>query len=896
MRAIYTRIGTLLTLICCCGSAWTADVESEPFLVKFDSHLTSTGEDLNVSSRVSASFLISQMEGELGRFRGVGRLHYTALSGLPNATTTDGVLFINDMQVSSNDGTVVVKLFPGNPGPNEWIVFPQGPPTQFFHWFGVFIGFHLDETGVGGVTVENWEYPDGEVYARKSYNGSLDNDGVHHTEATTIELIPIPDPPRIDKINIESKGTSVMDPETGEEVELFADIYLPFLYQIERCTWTGNNITGSGTGDPEDDCRWTYTPKEGEGPRRDTYGAKNLTLTVTFRYGANQSHFDLAKSEDYKVFFTKKGDDDSNNKPNWFDYWGDDGAVPGMDGANVDYDASIDYFGYFQGSTVFLGPVAADSDGSLSVPANPICVGGTFPGSEGIDTAAITLAHEKRHADIAALGGTDSDSDGVPDGSEAGTSPSNPDSCSLATLIDAEYATYGDDEFIARRAELGVTGVNNGDWALPGRQATVVSGSALTEFVPTSGIVLNSRPYAGPALSQGMFQSASLAATGALTGSYNATGQNPDSGGFFSSMRLDVGVNIVEADHYSVIAWLEDDLGNEILWARTAADLNPGNTTLQLQFDGPLLNQAGVTQPFMVGRVELYYRVGKHGVLAASAENVLNTGYDSADFRPPAATLTSSIGEQAIDTDADGLYNHLDITVDLDINEPGEYELSAQLHGSSMVLPVTQIITVPDGVSTTQVSLRFDGSSIFFHRVHGPYELKMLRVRENVQAKELDFQASAFTTIAYQFGDFQNSGVVISENSYSDIGGELDSDGKYMTLDLMFNINSTVPGPYTILASLEDVSGTTIAQANAAVGLGGVEGFAEPTAVMLSFDGKDIFASGLNGPYQVANVTVISDAGIVMDQNPVPWLTAAYEAGDFGVIVLTEVIFEDGFE
>ena len=217
MRAIYTRIGTLLTLICCCGSAWTADVESEPFLVKFDSHLTSTGEDLNVSSRVSASFLISQMEGELGRFRGVGRLHYTALSGLPNATTTDGVLFINDMQVSSNDGTVVVKLFPGNPGPNEWIVFPQGPPTQFFHWFGVFIGFHLDETGVGGVTVENWEYPDGEVYARKSYNGSLDNDGVHHTEATTIELIPIPDPPRIDKINIESKGTSVMDPETEKK-------------------------------------------------------------------------------------------------------------------------------------------------------------------------------------------------------------------------------------------------------------------------------------------------------------------------------------------------------------------------------------------------------------------------------------------------------------------------------------------------------------------------------------------------------------------------------------------------------------------------------------------------------------------------------------------------------
>lgn len=45
-----------------------------------------------------------------------------------------------------------------------------------------------------------------------------------------------------------------------------------------------------------------------------------------------------------------------------------------------------------------------------------------------------------------------------------------------------------------------------------------------------------------------------------------------------------------------------------------------------------------------------------------------------------------------------------------------------------------------------------------------------------------------------------------------------------------------------------------------------------------------------------ADVTVISDGGIVMDQNPAPWLTAAYEALDFGVVVLDEIILKDGFE
>jgi hypothetical protein len=213
-----------------------------------------------------------------------------------------------------------------------------------------------------------------------------------------------------------------------------------------------------------------------------------------------------------------------------------------------------------------------------------------------------------------------------------------------------------------------------------------------------------------------------------------------------------------------------------------------------------------------------------------------------------------------------------------------------------MVLSASLIINVGTGGTTEQVALRFDGSSIFFHRENGPYDVKMLRLRENTQREKLDFQADAFTTSAFLFSEFQNSGIVIDETSYTDSGGELDSDGKFMTLDLMLNISSTVPGPYTILASLEDTEGKTIAKVSSAVGLGGVEGFAEETAVMLSFDGKEIFASGVDGPYQVADVSIISDGGIVMDQNPVPWLTAAYEAGDFGVIVLEEIILKDGFE
>jgi len=897
MRPFFSRISVLLILVCGYSPAWAGDLESASFLLRFDSRLTSTGENAGIATNVVAFFLIEPVDGELGRFRGTGRLSYTDLTGLP-AITSDGGLVVRDLLVSAGDGTVVLTLFPGQPKPNEWIVAPPAQPIKFFQWFGEFGFFHSDESGPGGFTISNWEYPDGQVYARKTYNRSDIIDGLTQEESTTIELLPVFDPPRIDKINIESRGVSVNDPETGEGIDLTADLFVPFPFEIERCTWTGSNFTGSGTGDPDDNCRWFYTPKKGEGPGRDTYGQKDLTLDVVLRFGAEQSTVVLSKSRDYKVFFAKKGDDDSNSKPNWFDYWGDDGAVPGLDGSDISYDATLEIFGVFKGgSQVFVGPLSADSDASLNVPVTPSCSGGNFPGAEGIDLTAITIAHELKHKENSELGGTDTDGDGVPDSAESGTLPTDPDSCNLAVVLDdPDTAEYGDDEYIARLAELGVKGVVNNDWALPGRQATLMSGAAASASLSTSGSVSTARPQATIHSSLGAAQGTPQGAVGLLTGSYIAVGQDPDKDGLFDSMQLDVGVNIIDADHYSVIAWLADDQGTDILWARTTAELSPGNSTLQLDFDGPSLSQAGIIQPFVVSRVELSYQVGKHYVLGDSAENVLDTGYVSADFNPPSALLAGVIAELPVDSDFDDLYDDLDITIDLDINEPGEYEVSAQLRGSSLALSDSQKVTVPEGVTSEQVILSFDGSSIFFHREDGPFQLTQLRLSQSSQDSELDFRANAWTTAAYLHTEFQHTGIVIDENSYTDAGGELDADGKFITLDLMFDISSMEPGPHTVSASLEDNQGKTIAKASTGVGLGGVEGATETAMVVLSFDGQEIFASGTDGPYQVTDVTVISDAGIVMDQNPTPWMTAAYTADDFGVLVISEEIFMDGFE
>lgn len=896
MQTLLARLFFLLTITSVYSLALAVEVGAPAFQLRFDSTQSVKGDN-PVSSRVVANFQLDPIEGELNRYSGQGRLRYTELQGLL-ATATDGVLNVIDLKVSLEDGTVVIGLFPGEPKPVEWVILTPITAIKQFQWFSGFGLFHNNELGDGGFKIENWQYPEGDVYARKTYSREMVFEGVNYVESTTIELTPVPDFPRIDAINTSSAGTSVNDPETGEDLELSATLHVPLLYAVERCTWTGNNFTGPGIGDPDDSCRWTYKPKEGKGPKRDTYGPKDLKLTVIFRHGVHSSAETVSSSLDYKVFFTKKGDDDSDADPNWFDYWGDDGAVPGLDDSTVDYNASLaaDTIAEADGTKVIFGPNGAGSDGQIIIAATDICSGGTFPGGEGIDLTALTLSHERKHNELDALGGTDSDGDDVPDSAESGTSTTNPDSCDLANNIHKDYATYGDHEFIARQAELGVSGVAKNDWAVPGRQASMQTAAAGGVTTSRSGVVHSSRLATAMYSSQGAVQAVSPAASGLLTGVYSAVGQDPDGTGLFASMRLDVGLSIVERDYYSVIAWLADDQGTEVSWARAEADLSAGSTTLQLIFDGPGLNQAGVSPPFVVSRVELYYRVGKHSVLADSALNALTTQFNSLSFKPLAAKLAGVSSELPVDSEFDGLINQLDITVDLDTSEAGEYEVSAQLRGAKLALYDSQTIVVGDGVGSAQVTLVFDGSSIFFNREDGPFQVTSLQVKAVSSGSRLDFQASAWTTAAYPFNAFQSSGVVIDETSYSDSGGELDANGKFLTLDLSFAISSMVSGPYSLNASLEDVQGRTIARATAAIGLGGVEGVMEMTPVMLSFDAQDIFAAGIDGPYQLADVTIISDDGKVMDQNPMPWMTAAYTADDFGLLPVTEEIFLDGFE
>lgn len=848
----------------------------------FDSTTDSVGDGAFIHNRVQANFIVTRVAGESDHYRGFGRLSYVELSGLPHIGS-DGILDI-ELFISPDDGSVSMFMFPGDPKPSEWVDFSPAPPLQFFQWFGVFGFFHIDELGVGGFRIENWDYlglPQG-IFARKTYNNSQSDSGVTNSETTIISLADLNAVPYIQALHQESSGQAPNKPETGEQLRLYADIFKPPGYVIDRCTWTGNNFAGQGIGDPNNNCSWSYTPKTGPGPERATYGEKSVQLTIVYKHGSPPATGFDTRTDSYKVYFPKKKDDDSNNQPNWFDYWGDDGAVPGLDASDVVYDPAETSFGVFNPSTgnVYIGPSGAENDSALTIASTvtPPCPGVSLPAVSGIHLTAVTLAHELKHKETDGQVGTDSDSDGVPDGSEAGTDPNNPDSCNLAGVIHPDYSTYGDDEFIARKAEDGVTGVVTNDWALPGKQAGAVAAAALTAARGES-----SWQRSGPVMEDDARLTLSAADVRAiqsnLTGVYSESTENLDGDGLYDSLIISIGVNVTVADNYDVVVWLADGNSTEFVWAASQQALAVGSHAVDLRFDGRVLNAEGVTGPFSISRVELRAEVGKHTSLQDSAITPFVSSFGPNDFDPYAAAFNGAISEQGVDTGTDGLFDRLEIDVTLDVRDAGNYQVVAELEGINLGMTASAAGAYAAGLHT--IKLEFDGAGLYQYRENGPYQLSRLRVMETISQELLDNQLNPLTTVAYTYDQFQHGGITINPAGYSELAIDVDTNGVNEQLQIGLTGDSVYPGPYTVSANLESNAGIRIAHASDIVGLGGTGFSAQPFAVNLVFDGQMIHASAINGPYTLTDVTLLNDAGEMVDRHPVAFTTSAYAFTDF---------------
>lgn len=192
--------------------------------------------------------------------------------------------------------------------------------------------------------------------------------------------------------------------------------------------------------------------------RNSSFGLKKIHLKTDL-----EGFFGEQDTTPVELFFPRDGANhpdggDPSKSRNWFYYWNGTAIA---DFSDFKYNDSTTSYGCYSPSEdqLYLGrPAPTENSGPWYVKNKytnrVVYLSGT---GEGIDCCAEVISHEREHKRINTLEGTDTDEDGIPDVIEAASSygfnPYDADSYFLARYISFDYYSYGDAEFLARKAE-----------------------------------------------------------------------------------------------------------------------------------------------------------------------------------------------------------------------------------------------------------------------------------------------------------------------------------------------------------------------------------------------------------------------------------------------------------
>lgn len=373
-----------------------------------------------------------------------------------------------------------------------------------------------------------------------------------------------------------------------------------------------------------------------------------------------------------------------------------------------------------------------------------------------------------------------------------------------------------------------------------------------------------------------------------------------DGDGIYDYLVVNVNVNVGKAGKYYLNGSLNgpsttytydnqtytQSYGTFVAWAWRDLTLSAGKQKISLYFDGQMIKKSQVNGPYTVS-ISINnetYTVFDWGEHTTGTYTYSQFGRAVTSFAPPHS-------DSGVDEDGDGLYDYLDVTVNLNVATAGKYNINgSMMSGAGYTTYATTTTGTTDNYNTVtgttdysttslgsftrssfiahawkdaelsagkqSIVLRFQGSEIRKSKLSGPYTVE---ISLNKDWEWLD--SVTYTTQTYAYTDFQAAAIDLAP-PHSDSGVDEDGDGLYDYLVVDVNLKVSRAGTYSLNGSL--MVGTWDYDPMA-TNTGGTSAPTPPTfithawkevelatgsqTVQLRFDGERIRQSGLDGPY-----------------------------------------------
>jgi hypothetical protein len=337
-----------------------------------------------------------------------------------------------------------------------------------------------------------------------------------------------------------------------------------------------------------------------------------------------------------------------------------------------------------------------------------------------------------------------------------------------------------------------------------------------------------------------------------LTGVIYDEGVDTDSDGTYDFLEVGVEVSVASSGMFAVsMHGLFDSTHNDIpVWNENSTYLDVGVHVINVSLYGPSIYVSGF-DPASVRSIDLYDEY--HNWLGYLFDVPLSRVYSYTEFDLPPASLTGTIYDGGVDTDGDGTYDHLEIGVEVEVTEAGNYLVDAsQLRDTSY-----NYVNVRDSessyldIGTRIVALTLNGPTIHASGINPSFVAQINLWDEYLNT--LDVAHDVPLSTEYSYAEFDVPGAYLT-GIVTDQGVDTDDppDGKSDYLEIGVQIEVSEAGTYTVeMNMLLDEwdnfiwvwsSNTTYLEAGTQF-------------IYLQLDGPSIYMQGLN-PSRISSLTL----------------------------------------
>jgi hypothetical protein len=331
-------------------------------------------------------------------------------------------------------------------------------------------------------------------------------------------------------------------------------------------------------------------------------------------------------------------------------------------------------------------------------------------------------------------------------------------------------------------------------------------------------------------------------------------GLDIDSDGLYEFLVIAAVVNATHAGTYRIYGLVQDVNGSSMPTIENDTYLEPGLQVVELRLEASSIRMGELDGPF---RVELLL------------ENVVNIWLDTdifytsayrwEEFQMP-SSFSSPHTDFGRDTDGDGLFDELVISISVNVTIPGYYLVRGGLqHNDSFGLGYNENYSYLEAGLQT-VELRYRGWSIYSYGFDGPYEASLELVVFVPWWIVLDLDS--YNTSAYLWNDFDPPLAAFAP-PHSDRAVDDDSDGYFEYLVVDAGVNVSEAGYYDVEGEMHDSVGGYVCYSDSE----GVYLSAGSQTVELLFSGPAIFEHGMDGTYEVTMSLYESEGDWLSDSN-----------------------------